>query len=64
VTSLTNTTKAHVIVAINSLIALVTAFGVSLSDRQTAAITLAVNACLSLWVAVTYRNSPKRKTDS
>jgi hypothetical protein len=59
--TMTNTTKAHVIVAVNAVLALVAAFGVSLSDKQTGAIVLAVNALLSLWVAVTYKNSPKRK---
>jgi hypothetical protein len=60
----TNTTKAQIIVLANALMALVAAFGVTLSDRQTGAITLTVNAVLGLWVALTYRNSAKRVPDS
>lgn len=58
---MTNATKAHIIVLINAALILVTAFGVTLSDKQTGAVMLAVNAALSLWVALTYKNSPKRK---
>ena len=59
--TMTNTTKAHVIVAINAIMIVVTSFGVTLTDKQQGAIQLAVNADLSLWVALTYQNSPKRK---
>ena len=62
--TMTNTTKANVIVAINSILALIVAFGVNLSDKQTGAITLAVNALLSLWVSLTYKQSPKRTPDA
>jgi thiamine biosynthesis lipoprotein ApbE len=62
--SMTNTTKAQVIVAINSILALVVAFGVNLSEAQTGAITVAVNALLSIWVGLTYKNSPKRTPDA
>jgi hypothetical protein len=61
---MTNTTKAHIIVAVNSVLALIAAFGVTLTDKQGGAIVLAVNALLSLWVALTYKNSPKRKIGS
>ncbi len=62
--TMTNTTKALVISVINAVLVLVASFGVNLSDKQTGAITLAVNALLSLWVSLTYRNSPKRVPDA
>lgn len=61
---MTNTTKAQIIVAVNAILALVVAFGVNLSDGQTSAIIVATNAVLSLWVGLTYQNSPKRKDDA
>ncbi len=61
--ALTNNLKAQIIIAINALIALVVAFGVNISDKQTGAITLAVNALLSIWVGLTYKNSPMRKAE-
>ena len=60
---MTNTTKAHLIVLANAVMVCVAAFGVNLSDKQTAAIMLVVNAGLSLWVGLTYRNSVKRIPD-
>ncbi len=62
--TMTNTTKALVISVINAVLVLVASFGVNLSDKQTGAIMLTVNAVLSLWVALTYRNSPKRVPDA
>ena len=60
---MTNTTKAQIIAFGNSMLALVVAFGVDLSDAQTAAISVAVNSALGLWVALTYRDSKKRVAD-
>ena len=60
---LTNATKAQLVAFVNTGLALVIAFGVNLSDTQTAAITAFVNAGLSVWIAMTYRFSPKRIPD-
>ena len=58
---MSNAVKAQIIVAVNSLLALLIAFGVALTEAQTGAITVAVNALLGLWIAATYKNSPMRK---
>lgn len=58
--NLTNATKAHVIAVVNAALGVVAAFGY-LSAEQIGAITLAVNAVLAAYVAVTYKASPKRK---
>jgi hypothetical protein len=60
---MTNATKAAIIAAVNAALGLAIAFGVNLSDVQQAAITTAVNTGLALWVALTYRNSPRRTPD-
>lgn len=57
---MTNATKALLIAVFNSALALAAAFGLSLSDAQTAALTGFVNAVLAAWVGLTYKNSPKR----
>ena len=60
---MTNATKAQIVAFANSVLALVVAFGVDLTDAQTAAVSVAVNSALGLWVAVTYRDSAKRIPD-
>jgi hypothetical protein len=60
----TNATKAQIIVVINAVLALVTAFGFDLSNEQMAATTAAANAILSLWIGLTYKDSPKRVPDA
>lgn len=60
---MTNALRAQIVVVVNAVIALVTAFGVTLTDAQTGAITLAVNAVLGLWIAATYKSSPRRTPD-
>jgi hypothetical protein len=60
----TNATKAGIITLANTLLALLVAFGVSLSDAQTAAIVAALNAALALWVGLTFQNSAKRVPDA
>jgi hypothetical protein len=60
---MTNALRAQIIVAVNALLALVTAFGLGLSDNQIGTISLAVNALLGVWVALTYKDSPKRIPD-
>jgi len=57
---LTNATKAGIIAALNALLGLLIAFGVPLSDVQTAAILGFGNAVLAVVVGLTYQNSPKR----
>lgn len=61
---MTNASKAQVVAFVNSVLVLVVAFGVNLSDAQTAAITVAVNSALSMWIALTYSGSKKRIPDS
>lgn len=58
--TMTNAVKAQIIVTINALFALFTAFGVELSDKKEGAILVLVNAVLALWVAFTYQYSHKR----
>lgn len=58
--TITNATKAQIIVVINALMALLVEFGVNLSDRQMASIMLFVNALLALYVGLTYTKSVKR----
>jgi hypothetical protein len=57
---MTNATKAGLITAINAVMSLAIAFGVSLSDTQLAAVMTTVNALLALYVGLTYKDSPKR----
>ena len=61
--NMTNATKALVIAFLNAGLALLTAFGLSLSADQVAAIVAFANTGLALWVALTYRDSPKRVAD-
>ena len=56
---MTNATKALLIAFVNADMGVALAFGVPLSTERQAAIAVAVNAGLSLWVGVT-RNSPQR----
>jgi hypothetical protein len=60
---MTNATKAQIIVLINTGMSLLIAFGFSLSDAQTAAITSFVNAALGVWVGLTYTHSKLRKNE-
>lgn len=61
---MTNATKALVITAVNSLIALPALFGVGLDAVQQSGIAVAVNAVLALVVGLTYKNSAKRVADA
>lgn len=61
---MTNASKAQIVAFVNSVLVLVVAFGVNLSDAQTAAITVAVNSALSMWIALTYSGSKKRIPDA
>ena len=63
-TSITNTTKANIIAAVNAVLGLAIVFGVNLSEAQTGAIIVAVNAVLSLYVGLTYKSSAKRIPDA
>lgn len=57
---MTNATKAQLILAINALLGVAQAFDVALTAGQLGAIQIAVNAVLSLFVAVTLNQSAKR----
>lgn len=57
---MTNALRAQIVVAVNALMAVIVSFGVSLTDSQTGAIALAVNAVLGVWIAMTYKSSPRR----
>lgn len=61
---MTNALRAQIIVLVNAILAAIVAFGVALTDRQTAAVTLVVNAALGIWVAATYKTSPRRTPDA
>lgn len=56
---MTNATKAQVIVLINALVSMVVVFG-WLSDLKAGAVGLVANAALGVYVAATYKDSPKR----
>lgn len=56
---MTNATKAHIIALVNALLALAASFH-WISEGQVGALGLVVNALLGLYVATTYKNSPKR----
>jgi hypothetical protein len=62
--NMTNATKALLIAFVNAGLALIAAFGVSLSDAQSAAVVTFVNAGLALWIAMTYKESAKRIPDA
>ena len=57
---MTNATKAVIITVLSAGLGLAVAFGVSLSDAQTAAILGFGNAVLAAVVGLTYKDSPKR----
>ena len=56
----TNAAKAQVILAVNSLLALLIAFHIVLTAPQLGAVDVAANAVLSAFVALTYTQSHKR----
>lgn len=58
--TITNTTKALLIAAINAILAVVTTFDLGLTQAQLGAIGIAVNAILALVVAVTFKQSKMR----
>jgi hypothetical protein len=60
---MTNAIKAQVIVLVNAVIGLLTAFGVDLTDKQQGALIVFVNAVFGLWVLLTYQYSHKRATE-
>lgn len=59
--NLTNANKGAVIVAVNSLLILLQAFFPDMiSQEQRAAVEGFVNAILGTWLALTYKDSPRR----
>lgn len=63
VVTITNATKGLVIAVINAVLGLLVAFGVDLSAEQIGAILAVANTAGALFVALTYKNSPKRVPD-
>lgn len=59
--TMTNATKAQIIVVINAVFAFLETVGVDLSDAQQGAFVVLVNALLGLWVGLTYSASRKRE---
>lgn len=57
---ITNATKANVIAALNALLGLLIAFGVPLSDTQTASILVFANTLGAVLIGFTYKDSAKR----
>lgn len=60
---MTNTTKGLIAAFINSGLGLAVAFGLPLSTEQVGALTLFLNAGIALFIALTYKNSPRRIPD-
>ncbi len=56
---MTNATKAQAAIFINAVISAIVVFGL-LTDAKAGALGLVANAGLGLYVAATYKNSPKR----
>lgn len=61
--ALTNATKAAIIVAVNTVLLLLQAFNVPVTDAQSALIGLSINSLLGVYVALTFKDSPKRLPD-
>lgn len=61
---MTNSTKAAIIAVLNAALGLLIAFGVPVTETQTAAILALGNSVLALWVGLTYKNSPTRVPDN
>ncbi len=57
---MTNATKASVIAAVNAVLAAAVTLGLPLTTDQYGAVGIALNAVLALYVALTYKRSPKR----
>ena len=60
---LTNAQKAAIIVFVNALLSTAVVFGLPLSEVQFGALDLLVNTALGLYVALTYKLSPRRIPD-
>lgn len=61
--TMTNATKAQIIVFINAIFAVLQAFGVDFTDEQQGAILVLINAIIALWVGLTYKSSFKRTSE-
>jgi hypothetical protein len=55
----TNATKAQIIVLINAIFSAVVVFGIFTAE-QAGSLGLVANAALGVYVAMTYKDSPKR----
>jgi hypothetical protein len=61
---MTNATKGVIVALVNAALGVAISFGVGLNDVRQAAITTFVNAGLSAWILLTYKNSPTRIPDA
>ena len=62
--TITNATKAQAIAAVNAILGLLSAFNIAhLTDAQSGALLVAVNAILALVVGITYKASKARVPD-
>lgn len=59
IVNLTNATKAQLTLFVNQIFAGIVLFGL-LSDAKAGALALIVNTGIGLYIALTYKNSPKR----
>lgn len=62
--TMTNATKAQIIVIVNAIFALLQAFGMDFTDEQQGSILVLINAVLALWVGLTYKNSQTRISEN
>ena len=60
---LTNATKAVLMTIVSAVVALLVTFGLALDPTQIGLITTIVDGLLLLYIAFTYKDSPKRVED-
>ena len=61
---MTNALRAQIVVALNAILSAIVAFGINLTTAQAGAASIALNALLGVWVAITYQSSPRRTPDT
>ena len=61
---ITNATKGILLGLVTAVLNLLTAFNVLMTQAQIGAITTVVSLALTLWIALTYKNSRKRIPNS
>lgn len=60
---MTNALKGAIGFAANAIMLAIAAFGVGITEKQIAAVGLALNGILAVWMLLTYKASPKRIPD-